>query len=98
MWSLKNQSLIPSLSFGYTAGAPYRQKKVPGSLILGGYDASRSTPNNMTFSFDEDDSRSLTVGLQSIEATNTFEGISSLLPVGILALIDSTVPEFWLPE
>lgn len=97
MWSLYNQSFIPSRSFGYTAGAPYQLKKVLGSLTLGGYDASRFTPNNMTFPFSQDDSRSLTVGLQAIEATNTLLGVASLLPVGILSLIDSTVPEIWLP-
>ena len=98
MWSLKNQSLIPSLSWGYTAGAPYQLKQVPGSLTLGGYDASKFTANNMTFSFAADDSKPLTVGLQSIEAVNTFQGVVSLLPSGILSFIDSTVPEIWLPE
>jgi hypothetical protein len=98
MWSLKNQSMIPSISYGYTAGAPYRLKKVLGSLTLGGYDASRFTPNNLTFPFSTDDSRILTVGIQTIMASNTLRGVMSLLPVGILALIDSTVPEIWLPE
>ncbi len=93
MWSLKNQSIIPSLSWGYTAGAPYRLKKVLGSLTLGGYDASRFTPNQMNFTFSADDSRSLTVGLQAVQATGTFQGVMSLLPSGILSLIDSTVPE-----
>ncbi|KAG0648252.1 hypothetical protein D0Z07_5497, partial [Hyphodiscus hymeniophilus] len=99
MWSLRNQSLIPSLSWGYTAGASYRFKGVPGSLTLGGYDKTRFTANNMTFSFSSDDSKPLTVGLQAIEATNTFDGTVSLLPPdGILSFIDSTVPEIWLPE
>ncbi len=89
--------MIPSLSWGYTAGAPYRLKQVPGSLTLGGYDASKFTPNNFTFSFAADDSRPLTVGLQSIQATNTFYGDMSLLQTGVLSLIDSTVPEIWLP-
>ncbi|KAL3427887.1 eukaryotic aspartyl protease [Phlyctema vagabunda] len=97
MWSLKNQSMIPSLSWSYTAGAPYRLKKVLGSLTLGGYDASRFTPNDMNFTFSADDSRVLTVGLQAIQATNTFQGVMSLLPSGILTLIDSTIPEIWLP-
>jgi hypothetical protein len=90
--------MIPSISYGYTAGAPYRLKKVLGSLTLGGYDASRFTPNNLTFPFSTDDSRVLTVGIQTIMASNTLHGVMSLLPVGILALIDSTVPEIWLPK
>lgn len=57
MTSLKEQNLIPSVSFGYTAGAPYRLKKVLGNLVLGGYDQSRFTPNNMSFSFAPDTDR-----------------------------------------
>lgn len=98
MWSLKNQSMIPSLSWGYTAGAQYQLKGVPGSLTLGGYDASRFTSNGYNFTFDQDDSRSLTVGLQSIQASNTLHGLMSLLPTGVLSLIDSTIPELWLPS
>jgi hypothetical protein len=97
MWSLKNQSLIPSLSFGYSAGAPYRGKGVSGSLTLGGYDAARFEPNNMTFTFGPDTSAPLMVGLQSIQADNTLNGVVSLLPKGQLFFIDSTVPEIWLP-
>ena len=97
MWSLKNQSLIPSLSFGYSAGAPYRNKGVLGSLTLGGYDAAKFKPNNFTFTFGPDTSASLLVGLQSIQADNTLNGVVSLLPKGILSLVDSTVPEIWLP-
>jgi hypothetical protein len=96
-WSLRNQSLIPSLTWAYTAGAPYELTQVPGSLTFGGYDKSRFTPNNVSFSFAADDSKPLTLGLQLIESTNTFQGLMSLLPQGILTFIDSTVPEIWLP-
>ena len=97
MSTLKNQSLIPSLSFGYSAGASYRDKGVLGSLTLGGYDSAKFTPNNMTFAFGPDPSRSLLIGLQSIQADNVLNGVVSLLPQGILALVDSTIPEIWLP-
>ncbi|CAG8980566.1 hypothetical protein HYALB_00002564 [Hymenoscyphus albidus] len=97
LWSERNQSLIPSLSWGYTAGANYQLTRTPGSLTLGGYDASRFIPNNLTFQFGADDSKPLTLGLQAIQATNTFQGVMSLLPSGILTFIDSTVPEIWLP-
>lgn len=66
-------------------------------MTLGGYDEARFTANNLTFPFSADDSRPLTLGLQAIEATNTFQGVVSLLPQGILTFIDSTVPEIWLP-
>ena len=97
MTSLKKQNLIPSISFGYTAGAPYRLKKVYGSLTLGGYDVSRLVPNSHSFTFAPDNSRDLVVGIQSI----TFEAqngtTSNLLPFGILAYIDSTIPYIYLP-
>ncbi|CAI6333616.1 unnamed protein product [Periconia digitata] len=98
MRTLKDQNKIPSLSFAYTAGAAYRIPQLPGSLTLGGYDASRFTPNDQTFSFSTDDSRVLSVGLQRITALNTLLGSRSLLTSSTLTLIDSTVPHIWLPR
>lgn len=97
MYSIKNQSLIPSLSYGYTAGAPYRGKGVLGSLTLGGYDSSRFEPNNMTFTFGSENAGSLVVGLHSIQIDKALDGVVELLPKGIYSLIDSTIPEIWLP-
>lgn len=97
LWSLRNQSFIPSLTYGYHAGASYIARQSLGSLTLGGYDAARFKPNNLTFPFGLDDSRSLLVGLQNIQADHTFSGVVSLLGKGIMSLIDSTVPEIWLP-
>lgn len=72
-------------------------KEVFASLTLGGYDQSRFTPNQMTFSFPTDDPRNLRVGLQSINFT-TPEGVNTaLLPSGILTVIDSTFSQIWLP-
>jgi len=98
MQTLKDQKKIPSLSFAYTAGAAYKMPQLPGSLTLGGYDASRFTPNDQTFSFSADDSRVLSVGLQHITAINTLLGSRSLLTSPTLTLIDSTVPHIWLPK
>lgn len=97
MTTLKNQNLIPSTSFGYTAGAPYRLKKVLGSLTLGGYDSSRFIPNSLSVSFAPDNDRDTIIGVQSIKATNQNGSTSSLLPQGILAYVDSTIPYIWLP-
>ena len=97
MKNLADQSLIPSLSFGYTAGAKYRGAGCLGSLTLGGYDKARHIANNVSFDFDSNDSRSLTVGLQSITATRTLNGDVEPLQTGIYSLIDSDVPEIWLP-
>lgn len=112
--SLRDQNIIPSLSFGYTAGAQYREsparecqnvffsysmvgfKKVLGSLTLGGYDQSRFTPNNSTFSFAPG-TTDLAVGIQSIVSTNANGTSNSLLSSGILAYVDSTVSGLTLP-
>lgn len=103
--SLKDQNQIPSVSWAYTAGAPYRLNKVFGSLVLGGYDASRFTrPSgsspDLTFPFYTDIARDLLVGISSIETSNTTSSKSSttLLKDGIFAFIDSTIPHLWLPE
>lgn len=98
MKNLADQNLIPSLSYGYTAGAKYHNEGALGSLTLGGYDNARHVSNNITFDFDANDSASLTVGLQSISATRTLDGTVTVLEApGIYALIDSGVPEIWLP-
>ena len=95
--TLFDQKLIPSVTFGYTAGNQYRLKQVLGSLTLGGFDASRFTPNDLTFPFAADSSRSLMVGIQSISSTNQKGTSSNLLSTGIMAYTDSTVPQIWLP-
>ena len=111
--NLKNQSQIPSESWGYTAGAYYSKwlnrreltcttngmiggASVYGSLTLGGYDESRFTPNNLSFSFSEDISKDLTVAVQSISMSQGGQS-TSLLPKSINMFIDSTVPYIWLP-
>ncbi|KAH7399204.1 aspartic peptidase domain-containing protein [Phaeosphaeria sp. MPI-PUGE-AT-0046c] len=90
---LKEEGHIPSLSFGYQAGAIYRYTRVPGSLILGGYDRSRSSMPSLLIPSTSD----IIVGLQSI-ATSFPNGTSTkLLTTGILPTIDTAVPELWLP-
>lgn len=73
-------------------------KKVLGSLTLGGYDASRRPPDDtLTFTFGEDVSRDLLVGLQSVEFSDATTVGRRLLSEGIYTFIDSTVPHIWLP-
>lgn len=67
------------------------------SLTLGGVDASRFTPNNVTVTFGTDPLRSKLVALQSIVATDS-NSETRLLDGPILALVDSTVPHIWLPD
>ena len=75
-------------------------KGVLGSLTFGGYDLSRFTPNNVSFSLAADISRDLVVGLQSIKTVNVGlnETITTqLLPSPILTFVDSTLPWISLP-
>ncbi|KAH8652726.1 aspartic peptidase domain-containing protein [Tricladium varicosporioides] len=95
--SLRNQTLIPSLSYGYSAGASYRNSAL-ASLTLGGYDASLFTPNNINFTLNANATREMIVGVQTILGENTLAGTASLLPKGIKASLDSTIPELWLPS
>lgn len=90
---LKTDGYIPSLSFGYQAGAPYRQTGVTGSLVLGGYDRSRRSDNTLQLSSEIN----LFVGVQGISSTLSNGTTTILLETGILAAIDSNVPELWLP-
>ena len=95
---LKEQSYIPSISFGYTAGAPYRQDF--GGLTLGGFDTSKFTPNDVEFTFAVDNDRNIVVGIQSITTPSKVVNsptATELLPTAIYASMDATVPQIWLP-
>jgi hypothetical protein len=72
---------------------------------LGGYDTSRFTiPSNtspdLTFPFYTDIARDLLVGITSITADKTTSSTSSttLLKDGVFAMLDSTIPYFYLPQ
>ncbi|MCJ1396865.1 hypothetical protein MMC11_000055 [Xylographa trunciseda] len=96
--SLKNKNSIPSLSYGYTAGASYRSQTA--SLTLGGYDASMFVPNDVSFGLSQVDTRDIVVGLQSISfsSSNTTETPLLEYGSGFLTFIDTTLPNIWLPE
>lgn len=96
MATLKSRSLIPSLSWAYTAGNQYRPGTALGSLTLGGYDSSRFLTNNVTFAFNQVDDRDLTVNIDNIFMT-TSNGSVKLLKDSIAAYVDSTIPYFYLP-
>ncbi|KAH7336109.1 aspartic peptidase domain-containing protein [Rhexocercosporidium sp. MPI-PUGE-AT-0058] len=97
LWTLKNQSMIPSTSWGYTAGAAYLQ----GSLTLGGYDSSRFDSKNVTFPFYNDVSRRFIADLRSITymptGVSTVTSSTTLVSQSISMYIDSTIPYIYLP-
>jgi hypothetical protein len=98
MSNLKSQGHIPSLSYGYTAGAPYRFGGVFGNLTLGGYDEALFVPNNLTINFSATGS-DLTVDVEAITVTSgggksqVLSSASSSFP----AFIDSSMPYLYLP-
>ncbi|KAF2119497.1 aspartic peptidase domain-containing protein [Lophiotrema nucula] len=98
MTYLFQQKYIPSLSFGYTAGAQYHFTSVLGSLTLGGYDSSRFIPNDLTFNFAPDNERDIVVGVVGITANSATKTNYNLLNRDSFTMyIDSTVAELWLP-
>ena len=93
--SLMSNNLIPSRSYGYTAGASYRN--ATASLTLGGFDASRLVANDVSFTFAPAVTRELVVALQSIIFTDSKTPETPLLAQPIMTLVDSTIPHIWLP-
>ena len=108
---VENKSLIPSHSYGYTAGAYYRQKNVPSSLTVGGYDKNRFISHNISFDLNPNQNpvlalNSITVAASPSAASNKSTGWSTNpLPlfasfgttdVGLYT-VDSSTPYLWLP-
>ena len=75
-----------------------------GSLTLGGYDASRIIPNDLTFIFAPDNERDLVVGLVGLSASvaskkevDLLAGIGPSRRNDVTMFIDSTVAELYFP-
>ncbi|KAK3707857.1 hypothetical protein LTR37_011859 [Vermiconidia calcicola] len=100
---LKEREYIPSISFGYTAGAQYREDDTDdafASLTLGGYDATKVVENDLTWTFAPDNYRDTVVAIQSIFTPSQIDSNpvpTELLPETIFAYLDATVPHIWLP-
>ncbi|CAK1360544.1 unnamed protein product [Cercospora beticola] len=95
--SAKEIGLSPAASYGFYAGAAYRN--APGSVVLGGYDKAAFEPSNITFPTIFAGSRSLTVRLKSFVVANTPQGTLSptIDTSGLNVSVDSTVAQIWLP-
>ncbi|KAI9642338.1 hypothetical protein NHQ30_009140 [Ciborinia camelliae] len=103
MSNLKSQGHIPSLSYGYTAGAYYRnggganEGGVFGNLTLGGYEESLFVPNNLTVDFATN-GNDLMIDVNTITITSSggksqvVSSPSSSFP----AFIDSSMPFIYL--
>ena len=95
---LNQSGRIPSLAWSYTAGNQYRPGSYFGSLTLGGYDASRFEPNNITFNFNDTGSGNFSVDIGAIILT-TDDNVTVLTGPNnsISALIDSTTSYIYFP-
>ncbi|KAL6808037.1 acid protease [Trichoderma sp. SZMC 28013] len=97
---------IPSYSYGYTAGASYRN--MPVSITLGGYDTARYVPHSIDFTLTPQDNmpRALIRGIEATannSAAKPKKWVSETASLSgwnnsFTALIDSTTPYLWLPN
>jgi hypothetical protein len=100
---MKDQEHIPSISFGYTAGASYRVNSTSdafGSLTLGGFDDIKFTANDLTWPFGLSEWADTAVALVSVNTpsdTSSSPVATELLPDKILINLDAAVPQIWLP-
>lgn len=101
---MKKRGIIPSLSYGFTAGAKYRRQG-PASrpahtqLVLGGYDQKAYVPNDVDFKMSPPESGrgELSVSVKSIQyGTNSTSRIP-LNTTPFIAAVDSSVSHYWLP-
>ncbi|KAL3427348.1 eukaryotic aspartyl protease [Phlyctema vagabunda] len=99
---VETEGVIPSHSYGYTAGAKYQLKGEPVSLTLGGYDANRFVPHDISFQLNP--SQQPQVYLDSISVMSSATSNNWSIPVDlsytsdrIYAIIDSSTPYLWLP-
>ncbi|ORY17170.1 aspartic peptidase domain-containing protein [Clohesyomyces aquaticus] len=98
-----NNKNTPSKSYSYTAGAHYRNDSkggVQGSVILGGRDVSRFTENGVSMGLPNN--QTLLVGVQDITYTPDKQVTSNAFSMmngstGFYAVVDSTLPYFYLP-
>ncbi|KAK6708968.1 hypothetical protein SNK04_009913 [Fusarium graminearum] len=104
--AVSQYGLIPSYSFGYTAGAHYRNS--PASLTLGGVVNARFEPHDNVFTLPQDDNmeRPLVRGIEIApvgdqDAPDSWESEQLLLSQwnsSFYAVIDSTTSYLWLPD
>jgi hypothetical protein len=94
--ALYYQGVTQSPTWSYTAGAYYRGPNALGSLIFGGYEFGRCTPNDVGFHTSKDTPRELMVSITSITTKYSGKEIT-LLDRPISANIDSGIVEIVLP-
>ncbi|KAK7981795.1 hypothetical protein PG996_009483 [Apiospora saccharicola] len=99
--------VVPSHSYGYTAGAYYKgESGTPISVTLGGYDKNRFVPHATNFNLNIDREIEVLVRGISAQVTNPDRAPNkwgsasrTLLSFNesVKAVIDTTTPYLWLP-
>ncbi|KAL2206518.1 acid protease [Sarocladium strictum] len=104
--AVKKFGRIPSYTYGFTAGAAYRDQ--PASLTLGGFDKARFVDHSTNFVISQSDDLPHTlvrgIGL-SADDSDQVPDVWDSQELSLFswndsftALIDSTTPYLWLPE
>lgn len=88
---------VKSSYWAYSAGARYRQPETHASLTFGGYDALRGNVKHvLTAPTGIETGRDLQLAIRSI-AIDDDAGRHSAAGLPMYTIIDSTIPEIWLP-
>lgn len=106
---VQNESVIPSHSYGYTAGAHYALKSIPGSLTLGGVDTTRFTPNDISFTLNPNYYPEVAIQTVTVSSSQS-QGLVALPPnwnanplrvmqpsMAALFTVDTSTPFLWMP-
>ncbi|KAF4123774.1 Eukaryotic aspartyl protease [Geosmithia morbida] len=98
--AVQESKLIPSYSYGFTAGAHYRN--IPASVTLGGYDSARFVDHNVDFATTVDDNLARTL-VRAIEVQKASDDSDSSTTIShfnssFTALIDTSTPFLWFPD
>ncbi|KAI1763650.1 acid protease [Hypoxylon sp. FL1150] len=106
---VEQSGVIPSHSYGYTAGAYYGgERGTPLSLTLGGYDSNRFEPHDIDFSLNASSRqpevlvRAITASVSDVDKAPV-EWPTPSMPLlsfneSVTALLDSSTPYLWLPQ
>jgi hypothetical protein len=95
--ALGNRTAVSGLTWAYTAGANYMTPQRYGSLTFGGYDSSLINMNEALTGVNFTSGRSgngdeLTLTTKTITVGDTSK------PIELVTLLDSMLPDIWLPQ
>ncbi|TGZ80837.1 acid protease [Ascodesmis nigricans] len=99
--ALYKSGVVPSRSFGYTAGNYHQSPKRPVDLVLGGHNTGQYRPNTLSMKLDANSRPIATLETITVSATGNppwGPGSQDLLITPVSVEIDSFTPFLGLPE